>query len=270
MIDEQRHRHSEDRYRVRNFYRMLWDRIKSWVTAGGRGAGSPGRQIRYTVVRGDGFGSQYQGMMSGVAYARYMNYQYVHTPFRRLDHGTDVAAMNRFIGIPVTGQRADIREEGAALVNGSDTPDLYYTEEVRSLIRGWYFSTDKPRVNPEQIAIHIRRGDAARQNLTFRLTSNAFYRRLILDLKAEYPDLPIMIHSEGEPADFSDLEFENVELALNQDLQLTFHSLVMARVLVTAKSSLSYAAALLNQNTVYYIPFWHKPLKCWKICEENE
>ena len=249
---------------------MFWDKIKKLVAIPGWGAGRPGRPLRYTVARGDGFGAQYQGMMSGVAYARFMNYQYVHTPFRRLDHGADVAAMNRFIGIPVTGERADIREDGASLVNGSDTPDIYNTEELRALIRGWNFSTDKPKVNPEQIAIHIRRGDAARQNLTFRLTSNAFYRRLILDLKAQYPGLGVIIHSEGEPADFSDLRFENVELALNQDLRLTFHSLVMARVLVTAKSSLSYAAALLNQNTIYYIPFWHKPLKSWKICEENE
>ena len=247
---------------------MLWQKIKS-LAAGKSGDGAS-RPVRYTVARKDGFGAQYQAMMSGVAYAHFMGYEYVHTPFRRIDHNADAALMNQFIGIPVTGERADIREEGAALVNESETPDLYYTDEVRSLIRGWYHSAPKPTVNPEQIAIHIRRGDAARRNLTFRLTSNAFYRRLILDLKAEYPGLRVVIHSEGEPTDFSDLEFENVELALNQDLQLTFHSLVMARVLVTAKSSLSYAAALLNQNTVYYIPFWHKPLKCWKICEEND
>ena len=249
---------------------MFWNKLKRLVLAEKSNGEAASRAIRYTVARRDGFGAQYQAMMSGIAYAHFMNYQYVHTPFRFLDHNANVRLMNRFIGIPVSREKADIREEGSAVVNSSDTPDQYYTDEVMAKIRGWYYATEKPTVDPEQIAIHIRRGDAARQNLTFRLTSNAFYRRLISELELEYPGLRVRIHSEGEPADFSDLESENVDLALNEDLRVTFHSLVRAKVLVTAKSSLSYAAALLNENTVYYIPFWHKPLRGWKICEEKE
>ncbi len=249
---------------------MLWYAIKQLVISVGSGTDRARRPTRYTVARRDGFGAQYQAMMSGVAYAHFMNYRYVHTPFQRLDHNVDVAAMNRFIGIPVSGEKADIREEGSALVNSAEIPDIYYTDEVRAILRSWYHSTEKPAVDPEQIAIHIRRGDAARQNLTFRLTSNSFYRQLIRDLEGEYPGLRIRIHSEGQPGDFSDLESKNVELALNEDLRVTFHAMVMAKVLVTAKSSLSYAAALLNENTVCYIPFWHKPLKSWKILEERE
>ena len=44
--------------------------------------------------------------------------------------------------------------------------------------------------------------------------------------------------------------------------------MVVAEVLVTAKSSLSYSAALLNKNTIYYINFWHKPLNSWNIIDK--
>lgn len=250
---------------------MFWKKIKSMLIASEEETVGSSRPKRYTVTRKDGFGAQYQAIMSGVAYARLMNYQYIHTPFRQIDHGVDVAAMNRFIGIPPSRERAEIRENGgSALVNSAETPDIYYTDEVRALLRSWYNSTEKPAVDPDQIAIHIRRGDAARQNLTFRLTSNLFYQRLISDLRVLYPGLRIRIHSEGQPADFKELVADDVELALNEDLQVTFHSLVKAKVLVTAKSSLSYAAALLSENTIYYIPFWHKPLKSWIVREETD
>lgn len=38
-----------------------------------------------------------------------------------------------------------------------------------------------------------------------------------------------------------------------------------ANILLTSKSSFSYAAAMLNENIVYYLPFWHKPSEKWKI-----
>jgi len=56
---------------------------------------------------------------------------------------------------------------------------------------------------------------------------------------------------------------------LNGDLEKTFHDMVTAKVLVTSKSSLSYAAALLSVNAIYYIPFWMKPLSRWRVIEER-
>lgn len=50
---------------------------------------------------------------------------------------------------------------------------------------------------------------------------------------------------------------------LNTNIEETFHYLVTAKILVTAKSSLSYCAALLNDNLIYYLDFWHKPLNKW-------
>jgi hypothetical protein len=82
-------------------------------------------------------------------------------------------------------------------------------------------------------------------------------------LQQKYPDYMITIFSEGAEDDFADMVSENVTLKLNGSVTDTFHSFVTAKVLVTAKSSLSYSAAILNENTIYYQDYWHKPLDHW-------
>ncbi len=72
------------------------------------------------------------------------------------------------------------------------------------------------------------------------------------------------ISREGTQDEFCDLLGENITCKLNEDVRQTFHSLVIEKVLVMAKSSLSYSAAILNEGTVYYQDFWHKPLDGWK------
>ena len=38
--------------------------------------------IYYTIVgKTDGFGAQYQAILSGIAYCKFKNYIYIHTPF---------------------------------------------------------------------------------------------------------------------------------------------------------------------------------------------
>ena len=44
--------------------------------------------------------------------------------------------------------------------------------------------------------------------------------------------------------------------------------MVLAKILVTAKSSFSYCAAILNPNKIYYINFWHKSLNHWLNIED--
>ena len=59
-----------------------------------------------------------------------------------------------------------------------------------------------------------------------------------------------------------------IVLHMNENIQSTFHHLVMANVLIIAKSSFSYCAALLNKNTIIanlIRNWWHKPLSSWLI-----
>ena len=54
----------------------------------------------YTInPRGDGFGAQYLAILSGIAYCNYKNYIYVHTPFIKMEHNTNIKKANEFIGI---------------------------------------------------------------------------------------------------------------------------------------------------------------------------
>lgn len=219
---------------------------------------------RYTITgKEDGFGAQYQAIMSGIAYCNYMNYTYIHTPFHTIAHNENADELNKFIGIPEGNGIIDISCKCSSEVHNSKHPSTYYSEEVLQLIRNYYYSTDKPIIHVPDIAIHIRRGDVD-ETYTKRYSSNEDYNEIIDKLIKLYPNYTITIFSEGNEEDFKELKKPNVIFKLNGYIQETFHSLVKAKVLIIAKSSFSYSAALLNKNIIYYcFPFIHKPLDHW-------
>lgn len=213
----------------------------------------------------DGFGAQYQAIMSGIAYCNYMNYEYIHTPFVKIAHDGNIEELNQFIGIPSSKERnIDIVMKCCGDVHFSKTPDIYYNSHVLNKLRQYYDSTVKPNIVGPTIALHIRRGDV-KENNEKRYTRNNKYKEIISLLLEKYPNDIITIFSEGTIDEFRDLQQDRIVFQLNDSIEETFHSLVTAKVLVTAKSSFSYCAALLNKNEVYYMPFWHNPLKHWNI-----
>ena len=56
----------------------------------------------------DGFGSQYQALMSGIAYCNYKNYEYIHTPLKTVEHTKNVKSLNNFIGMPYNNNNNNI------------------------------------------------------------------------------------------------------------------------------------------------------------------
>jgi len=238
----------------------------------------------YTIKdKNDGFGAQYQAMMSAIAFSEFKNYIYLHTPFTKIQHfttdgkihyvapQTDVDRLNEFMGLNndeliknnLLPQPEDtvIVKPIAEEVHWSKTPSIYYTDKVLKLLRQYYYSTAKPDVGQVDIAVHVRRGDVDPKNPRF--TGNSFYQNLINNLKQKYPSREIVIFSEGKLEDFEDFGLNEDQFRLNLDVAETFHSLVVANVLVTARSSFSYTSAILNENTVYYQDFWHKKLDHW-------
>jgi hypothetical protein len=219
------------------------------------------------TIRGktDGFGAQYHAIMSGIAICSYNKWSYIHTPMTSIEHGVNVQQMNEFIGIPQSSRSiVNVSEAYSNTVHETDVPDIYYTDDVIKQIRGFYNSCPKPSLDVNDIVIHIRRGDITARN-TERYTNNHVYKQIIRQLNERYPTYKITIHSQGNIEDFSDLISDNVSFSLNKDLRVTFHSMATAKVLIMSKSSLSYSAAILNDKEVYYMPFWHKPLKRWNI-----
>ena len=125
------------------------------------------------------------------------------------------------------------------------------------------------------IAVHVRRGDVVGHGPTaHRYTSNEFVAsvlRQVLDLAGNdaWP-LSVRLYSEGRLADFGQLADMPIEFRLNECPLATFNNLVDADILLMAKSTFSYAAALLSRGVKIYEPFdpagfVHKPLPDWVV-----
>lgn len=224
---------------------------------------------KYYTIKGkeDGFGAQYQAIMSGIAYCIHKKYIYVHTPFTKIEHGCDIEKANDFIGIKSKDGNppASLIENPYIFdVHHAENPSIYYNKKARKFLRDNYYSTQKPEIGPVDIAIHIRRGDVTETEFSNRYNTNTYYASLIEKIKIKYPTYKITIFSESSYEDFKTIGLDISCFRLNQDIFKTFHSLVNARVLIQAKSSFSYAAGILNSNTVYYMDgFWHNKLDDW-------
>ena len=75
--------------------------------------------------------------------------------------------------------------------------------------------------------------------------------------------------SEGKQSDFGSLCDIPGQWHLNTCAIEAFDRLVRADILVTAKSSFSYVAALLNPNIIVYESFWHKPMTHWNVIADD-
>lgn len=228
----------------------------------------------YTILKTDGFGAQFHGIMALIAYCDFYGYTYVHKPLFNIEHGVDPATMNEFIGMKGVTLLKDLPKDAHVIhircpneVHDSKTPSKFYTPVVIAKLRDYYRTGKKPQTETPEIAVHIRRGDVKKDNRQ-RYTDNAIYKQLIQVLKVKYPNMMITVFSEGKVGDFNDIGLPEANFCLNADIRSTFHSLVLAKVLVCSKSSFSYSAALLNENTIYYQDFWHAKLDNWQHFSE--
>lgn len=237
----------------------------------------------------DGFGSQLQAIFSLIAYCYYKGYTYVHTPMYRMHHNDEnikdfPTYMNNFINIEHKFTSVDQLssydksivhqlKEGP-FVHGSLHPEFFYNDHILNLFRELYFSREKPDIdydkNYNNIALHIRRGDVNNNKYPGRFSTNQQYIDLLKKMNLE--NSIIHIFSQGEEMDFQDIVVafptNKVVMHINEEIQLTFHYLVMSDVLVLAKSSFSYCAGLINKNTKIanlITNWWHKPLSSWQI-----
>jgi hypothetical protein len=225
--------------------------------------------VTYLTIKGktDGFGAQYQAILSGIAYCKYKNYTYIHTPFAKMEHNTDIIKANEFIGIKTNSKPSNIsikEKHYIEKVHLSATPSIYYTDKVLEYIRKRYYSTEKPSIDEIDIAIHIRRGDVSKDENKERFIQNSIYVEIINKLKEKHPIYNITVFSEGKYEDFKELGLEEGCFRLNMDIFKTFHCLVSAKILITCISSFSYCAGIINNNTVYhYDTFDLKKLNNW-------
>ena len=229
----------------------------------------------YLISRYDGFGSQYIARMHCMALCDLPknNCTYIHSPITQMQHAGNMTTLNEFMGIPFAEPPAlnitVIKHADCPGACGTcmSRPDELFTSDALRKIRGYYWSTPKPFINNRtEIVIHIRRGDPKGDSGYERNHERPSeeYAKLISLLKKEYPAYKITIFSMGNESDFEGLKQQNVDLVLNSELVLTFHTMATAQVLVVDLSMFSWAAGYLNPNTVIQLPVHYAGLRRWK------
>ena len=230
-------------------------------------------------IEANGFGAMYQSIMLGLGFCRKNGFIYAHTPFRQIHHGVSPKEGNVFCGFfdkyPLATSKTKKIEYNGELW-GADL-DEYLTEEVINEIRFNYQTIPKPKIEPNNnyICIHIRRGDISKDKNPNRWDDTIKYLNYITWIKHYYPNLPIIICSQGTKEDFEILTdtHELVGLRLNRMPLDDYNFMVQAKVLVIARSSYSYTAGILNENevlcdTIADGRWFHKGLKKWKTIDE--
>ena len=232
--------------------------------------------VRRLTVRGktDGFGCQLNAKLSGIAFCfKNSHYEYVHTPFTAVSHGwgnsQDVQRINDFLGIPYR-HNARVNVCHRYMKQVFNDPNRFYTYETLEHLRDMFWSNKEYEIL-EQITIHIRRGDIQPHRRDggryLRYQSNDWYTRAIPKVAKDYPDYPIVIHSEGDMEEFQSIKDgcpsfvsermifklgkESDPCRCEHNMLSAFYEMVASEVFVQSMSGLSYSAAIFNEHNVY-------------------
>jgi hypothetical protein len=248
--------------------------------------------------KADGGGAQIQAWMSVIAFCKAMDLHYVHTPIQCVERaaGKEDAArwealfrlgmgetsiddisdpplpLHAFLAAPQRWQQPMVIQTPHLHPFTDAQPDIYakISDELRLKYAG------KPIVRTPSclsIALHIRRGDVTLQSHPLRYTPNSKIRATIDSVirtieRAGYA-YHLSIYSEGVEQDFCGILDCPFELHLNGDPLDALQSMISSDILVMSKSSFSYVAALINQGSVIYEPFWHRPMSHWHLMESG-
>lgn len=254
--------------------------------------------------RPDGGGALVHSRLSAMCFAETARIRYLHTPFACVTHAEGDEAewtrkweafFNLGLGEEMAGDRPTVDLKAFL-----DHPSRYrrtgliisalhfsglcnrYPDAYRKIIprfREKYNASDKSRIplnrirNGVTVAVHIRRGDVAmtdpvtRARYTDDVKVLGALRELIPVLEELRLPVRILLYSEGKPEDFAAFAELGCELQIGGDAFETFHNLVESDVLIMAKSSFSFVAALLSDAIKLYEPCWNAPLSDWIAIE---
>ena len=135
--------------------------------------------------------------------------------------------------------------------------DMFWKNKERDFFKNGKFN----------VALHVRRPNKNDNRLAGTETLDHYYTEKIDHILRTNTDEDIVFHlySQGNEEMFDMYKKYNPVFHLNENLLPTFTGMVAADVLVISASSMSFAAGLLSDGTVYYHPFWHKPVDTWVI-----
>ena len=220
----------------------------------------------------DGFGSQFQHIIACILFSRHYNMEYVHRPLELVEHNYDnnskfVENLNSLIKIKSTYRRLNEvpsieYKNKCTQKNFKKLLDMHVDEWLQDPVLDELRDVFKPpKREYVHVAIHVRKTNKQDNRHVFDQDDDiiALMHTLAKD------NIQFHIYSQGDQANFQKfLVFPGIKWHLNEDITTTFRDMVNADILIIAKSSLSYAAALLNKGMIYYQPFWHAFAAHWK------
>lgn len=253
----------------------------------------------------DGMGAQVQAVYSAILYAHLHKITYCHTPLKSVEHNYHNnknynQQIEDFFALSLNESKIEAYKKSHKIVVLDNIslsgillvllyflglknniifqkshfhnyinrfPDKYL--EIKEKLRSKFFHNKTiPVSNPIlKIVVHIRRGDVLAIDKE-RYTANETIIALINDIKNSLDALQkkyeITIFSQGNANDFEIFK-EVAIIHLNQNVFEDYLHFVNADILLTAKSALSYSAAILSNAFIIYEPFYHQPLSDWFI-----
>ena len=259
-----------------------------------------------TAGRADGGGAQIHGQISAIAAAAAFGLPYVHLPLVKVEHSDGrsdedwASDWNDYFGLAALGSGSlgdqetwvqlprwtpvalsPPRRQGTVLAapHFHDFTDVYPATLHRSrpglraaqansrrTVGLWHFDAGL-----SSIAVHVRRGDVSSGQNAERYSSASRIAHLIslATASASTTRTEVVLFSQTEDEDLSQLADQDsrIRVCLEPDVFVVLDHLLAADVLVMAKSSLSYVAALLRSDRVVYEPFWHPPMPDWIVAK---
>jgi hypothetical protein len=242
-----------------------------------------------TQYRNDGFGAQFQNIIFDILYT-YANDNakntYVFPNIDRFEHNynNDPDYTNRLIRY--MNLKDHFGGGGGGFHLGTIhryTTDVYshvednisklITSETMKLIKSLFYADKSTPFDTRyhNVAVHVRRPNPHDCRVEGTNDADSYYLNVIRYIRKNHTSdgkpLRFHIYSQGDAEAYDEYMKNNDDtvLDINEDVLLTFHSLVFADTLVTSASSFSYTAALLSNGAIYYKDFWHKPADSWIV-----
>jgi hypothetical protein len=264
--------------------RHLGERIVRGVRSGAISRES----IFAASLRRDGVGSQVLSRLSVEAAASNLGLGYTHTPFEEIAHaeGDPTAWRDRCEAFFALGQGKPLTRNVSlphiGLIEFATNPALWKTPHLIAIPHMYVYCDQNPEIYDRvvrrptrsslqgrqlHIAAHVRRGDVSASDVSHRFTSN----RAVLESLATVTGLlentglafHVSIYSNGKPEEFAEFTDMGHRVELDLGALETFEHLRDADVLLSAKSTFSYVAALYTNGIVLCEEFDRRPLPSW-------
>jgi hypothetical protein len=250
-----------------------------------------------TCNRSDGGGAQIHGRFSVLAFANYFEVKFRNTPITNAHFGntkdwdtSDASWDLKWNSLILFENLTKDELLGRKVIKVSTTSNLWkvilkliLTAKIKDkyifeLESAHSFTDLKPKLlnslkglfqkmlvpaslfSDEKIVVHLRRGSDLTANVRYEKDEKLF--KWLSSLISKYPNNLIRVYTN----EFFQLplEFQNLVIVDYQSdpFQAITH-MANSKVLIIAKSSMSYIAGLMNNGVVYCPNFWHPKMKDW-------